>query len=241
MNNKNCLYYFLQGCTLIQKPGIRRYVILPMLANIVLMSLLFYWYLNKISLWVDYVFVMFPSWMQWLSYVITFILVIIFAIFFGYFFSSITNFIAAPFNGLLAEQVEAILTGSPAPETTFADIICDLPRIMKREVQKFVYYIVWAIPLLISFLIPILGQVITPVLWFIFTAWMINIQYTDYAFDNHKISFQHMRKLLSLYKIDNIGFGAIISFFTMIPLVNLFIMPIAVCAATAMYVDRYRS
>jgi CysZ protein len=36
-------------------------------------------------------------------------------------------------------------------------------------------------------------------------------------------------------------FGALISLFTMIPVLNLVIMPVAVCGATAMWVDRYRS
>ncbi|PZL88178.1 sulfate transporter CysZ, partial [Pantoea graminicola] len=31
------------------------------------------------------------------------------------------------------------------------------------------------------------------------------------------------------------------SLFTMIPVLNLVIMPVAVCGATAMWVDRYRS
>ncbi|MGK4315418.1 hypothetical protein ABU557_17095, partial [Escherichia coli] len=33
---------------------------------------------------------------------------------------------------------------------------------------------------------------------------------------------------------------ALTSLFTMIPLLNLFIMPVAVCGATAMWVDCYR-
>jgi len=69
---------------------------------------------------------------------------------------------------------------------------------------------------------------------------MINIQYMDYPFDNHKVSFARMKMLLSKDRVDNILLGFIISFFTMIPLLNLIIMPIAVCAATAMWVDRYR-
>jgi CysZ protein len=36
---------------------------------------------------------------------------------FGYFFSTIANWIAAPFNGLLAEQLEARLTGATPPDT----------------------------------------------------------------------------------------------------------------------------
>ncbi|WP_276830897.1 sulfate transporter CysZ [Frischella perrara] len=240
MNNKTSFHYFLQGCSLIQYPGIRRYVLMPILANIVIMSSLFYWFLTKIQEWVDFGLDFLPNWMQWLSYFITALLIISFTILFCYIFSTITNIIAAPFNGLLAEKVEAILTGQPVPDTRIWDLIKDIPRILKRELQKLIYYILWAIPLLLSYLIPLFGQFFTPIIWLIFTAWMINIQYMDYPFDNHKVSFARMKMLLSKDRVDNILLGFIISFFTMIPLLNLIIMPIAVCAATAMWVDRYR-
>ncbi|XKM14334.1 sulfate transporter CysZ [Orbaceae bacterium ac157xtp] len=240
MYKKSAIDHFIQGINLIQMPGLRRYVILPMLANIIVMSLLFFWMFNKISsivnLGLDYM----PSWLHWLGYIATFLVIVTFSIVFCYFFSTITNIIAAPFNGLLAEHVESILLGKPAPDTTIWSLIKDIPRIMKREVQKLIYYIIWAVPLLLTYLIPILGQTITPVAWFIFTAWMVNIQYADYAFDNHKVNFDRMKQLLKQDKADNLLFGSIVSFFTLIPILNLFIMPVAVCGSTAMWVDRYR-
>ncbi|WP_392553353.1 sulfate transporter CysZ [Orbus wheelerorum] len=240
MNKKNSLEYFMLGWSLIQLPGIRRYVIMPMLANIVIMSLLFYWFFSVISSVIDFGLDYIPNWMQWLSYIATFIIFVIFGIFFCYFFSTITNIIAAPFNGLLAEQIEAYLTGIPAEDDSIMSFIKDIPRIMAREMKKLIYYIVWCIPLLLTSFIPLFGQFVTPILWFIFTAWMINIQYADYAFDNHKVSFYQMRQLLQQDKIDNTCFGILVSFFTMIPILNLIIMPVAVCGSTAMWVDRYR-
>jgi len=241
MNKRNSLEYFMLGWRLIQLRGIRRYVIMPMLANIVIMSLLFYWFFSVISSVIDFGLDYIPSWMQWLSYVATFIVFVIFGILFCYFFSTITNIIAAPFNGLLAEQIEAYLTGSPAPDTSIWSLIKDIPRIMVREIKKLIYYIVWCIPLLFTSFIPLFGQFITPILWFIFTAWMINIQYADYAFDNHKVTFYRMRQLLQQDKLDNTCFGILVSFFTMIPILNLIIMPVAICGSTAIWVDRYRS
>lgn len=240
MNKKTSFQYFLQGWSLIQLPGIRRYVVMPMLANIIIMSLLFYWFFSMISSVVDLGLDYMPTWMHWLRYLATLIIVVTFAIFFCYFFSTITNIIAAPFNGLLAEQVEAQLTGQPAPDASVWSLVKDIPRIMSRELKKLLYYIVWCIPLLLTSFIPVFGQFVTPVLWFIFTAWMINIQYADYAFDNHKVSFYQMRQLLQQDKIDNTCFGILVSFFTMIPILNLIIMPVAVCGSTAIWVDRYR-
>lgn len=240
INKKNGVHYFLLGWTLIQQPKIRRFVILPMLANIVVMSLLFYWFLSSINAAIDWGLDYMPSWLQWLGIIATVIVVITLAIFFCYFFSTIANIIAAPFNGLLAEQVEMHLTGIPAPDTSVLRLMADVPRILKRELQKLFSYIIWVIPILLTYFIPVVGQFITPVVWFIFTAWMINIQYADYAFDNNRIPFSQMKSLLKQHKFDNTIFGALVSLFTMIPILNLIIMPIAVCGSTAMWVDRYR-
>ena len=50
-----------------------------------------------------------------------------------------------------------------------------------------------------------------------------------------------MRNALRTQKVANMQFGALTSLFTMIPFLNLFIMPVAVCGATAMWVDCYRA
>jgi CysZ protein len=68
---------------------------------------------------------------------------------------------------------------------------------------------------------------------------MLAIQYCDYPFDNHKVPFKEMRKRCAA-EGANMQFGALTSLFTMIPVLNLVIMPVAVCGATAMWVDCYR-
>jgi CysZ protein len=64
---------------------------------------------------------------------------------------------------------------------------------------------------------PGIGQTVAPVLWFLFSAWMLAIQYCDYPFDNHKVPFKEMRTALRSQKVANMQFGALTSLFTMIP------------------------
>ncbi len=191
--------------------------------------------LSQLDVWIPTLMSYVPDWLQWLSYLLWPLAVISVLLVFGYFFSTIANWIAAPFNGLLAEQLEARLTGATPPDTGIFGIMKDVPRIMKRESQKFAWYLPRAIVLLILYLIPGIGQTVAPVLWFLFSAWMLAIQYCDYPFDNHKVPFKEMRTALRTRKITNMQFGALTSLFTMIPLLNLFIMPVAVCGATAMW------
>ncbi|WLS80050.1 sulfate transporter CysZ [Erwinia pyri] len=237
----NGIHYFAQGWKLIRLPGIRRFVIVPLLLNFLLMGGAFIWLFWQLGEWLPALMAKVPDWLQWLSYLLWPLTVISIVLVFSYFFSTLANWIAAPFCGLLAEQLEARLTGKPLPDSGWSALVRDLPRIMKREWQKLAYYLPRALLLLILYFVPGFGQTVAPVLWFLFSAWMLSIQYCDYPFDNHKVSFQQMRAALRRNKTDNMQFGALVSLFTMIPILNLAIMPVAVCGATAMWVDRYRA
>ncbi|MBW7983550.1 sulfate transporter CysZ [Enterobacillus tribolii] len=239
--NANGVYYFSQGWRLIRMPGIKRYVLMPLLVNIVLMGLAFWWLFTQLGDWIPALMSHVPSWLQWLSYLLWPVAVVSVLLVSSYFFSTITNLIAAPFNGLLAEQLEGQLTGKSLPESGLLSTLKDVPRIMKREWLKLAYYLPRAFVLLILYFIPGIGQTLAPLLWFLFSAWMMAIQYCDYPFDNHKVSFPQMRSALTSHRVANLQFGALTSLFTMIPVLNLVIMPVAVCGATAMWVDRYRA
>ncbi|MGL5302290.1 MAG: sulfate transporter CysZ, partial [Aeromonas sp.] len=180
-------------------------------------------------------------WLSWLDYLLWPIALLTILVIFSFIFSSVTNWIAAPFNGLLAEKVEQILTGQPANDSGMLDIVKDVPRTFGREWIKLKYYLPKAIGCILLFFIPVIGQTVAPILWFLFSAWMMAIQYIDYPFDNHKIDFITMRDALKQRRGKCLSFGALVTLFSAIPVVNLFVMPVAICGATAMWVDHYRS
>ncbi|HIF9349159.1 TPA: sulfate transporter CysZ [Photobacterium damselae] len=232
--------YFMRGLSLVTQPGTRRFVIIPLLINIMLFGGAFGYVFSNLGEWIHHWLSYLPSWLDWLSYVLWPLMALATLVICSYFFSTIANWIAAPFNGLLAEYLEAKLTGQPAPDTGFSEVIKDLPRIMGREWIKLKYYLPKALGLLILMWIPAIGQTVGPILWFLFSAWMMTIQYADYPFDNHKVPFIDMRDALKQKRGQSLSFGALIMLFTMTPIINLFVMPIAVCGATAMWVDNYR-
>ncbi|WP_375750833.1 sulfate transporter CysZ [Vibrio sp. HN007] len=232
--------YFFQGFSIAMTPGIRRFVIFPLVANILLLGgAMFYLFSNLndwINGWMGYV----PDWLSWLSYLLWPILTITILGTFSYFFSTIANFIAAPFNGLLAEKVEEKLSGKLDNSAGVLDLLKDTPRILGREWQKLMYFAPKAIGLFILLLIPALGQTVGPVLWFIFSSWVLAIQYCDYPFDNHKVPFRTMRDDLKSNQTKAYGFGAMVALFTAVPILNLIVMPVAVCGATAMWVQEFK-
>ena len=78
----------------------------------------------------------------------------------------------------------------------------------------------------------------TPI-WFIFSSWMLSLEYLDYPLGNHNILFKKTRSLVKQQRAACLSFGAITSAFTLIPFVNFFVMPIAVAGATLLYIDKF--
>lgn len=230
--------YFLQGFSLIKTKGLKRFVLIPLFVNVVLFAMAFYFLIDVIQQSIEYVIGFIPDW-EWLKNVLMFVLwpiaVVSVLLVFSLLFGTLANWIAAPFNGLLSEKVERHLKGESLGNDTLIDVIKDTPRVFSREFQKLVYYIPRAIGFFILFMIiPVVGQII----WFLFTAWMMSIQYLDYCFDNHKLAFTHTRLALASDKSKAFSFGVTTSLFAFVPLINFIVMPVAVCGATAMYVDR---
>jgi CysZ protein len=240
LNQHSGAHYFIRGWQLATLPGLRAFVILPLLINLILFSGAFIWLFSALGGWLDTLMSYLPNGLSWLEWLLWPVAILGILLAFSFIFSMVGNLIASPFNGFLAEKVELYLTNQPLDNASFSELIKDVPRIIGRELSKLGYWLPKAIGLLLLFLIPAIGQTIAPLLWFLFTAWMMVIQYVDYPFDNHKVPFTQMRDALKQHRGRNLTFGALVSLATSLPLVNLIIMPIAVCGATAIWVDHYR-
>ena len=229
--------YFFKGFSLIRQKGIRRFVFIPLAINALLFSFAFYFVYLELNTYMESIMSWLPSWLDWLSVILWPLAVITILVIFSFIFSTVANWLAAPFNGLLSEKMEAMLSGNEAPKGSMLDIVKDVPRTLSREWQKLAYYLPRAIGFfIIMWLLPVVGQVI----WFLFIAWMMAIQYKDYPFDNHKVPFATMKQILKENQGISYSFGLTVAVFSMIPIVNLVVMPVAICGATALWVDYYQ-
>ncbi len=231
--------FMLQGIRLITRPGLKRFVLIPLLVNIVVFSGAIWYGAAQFEALMLRMQSAVPDWLGWLEWLLwpVFILALLIIVFYG--FTLIANLIASPFNGLLAEKTEALLTGrSLADNNDMKKLLRELPMTLLDETRKLLYAIVWSIPFLIlAFIVPVVG----PLIWFLFTAWMLAVQYSDFPMGNHGLKFRDMRATLRRRRFLSIGFGAAAAGLTMIPVVNFIAMPAAVAGATAMWVRELRS
>ena len=228
--------YFQRGLKSLTNPGLKRFIVLPLLLNIVLMGGVSWWGISEISGLVDTVVEWLPSWLSWLSWILLPVAVVTLLVVVIYFFSAILNLIASPFNGLLSEALETQMTGQPLPEESLAATIA---RTLARELRKLAYFIPRYLLLLVISFIPVIN-VASPVLWFLFGAWVLTLQYLDYAMDNNGHSFAELHQALRKQPLTTLGFGFVVAIGFMIPIVNMLVMPAAVCGATLYWVEQLK-
>lgn len=233
-------HYFMMGWHLVTQKGLRRFVIMPILLNIVLLSGLFWLFISQVDRLIDSMMNYVPDWLSWLSAILLVLAILMILVFFYFIFTTLSGFIAAPFNGLLSEKVERMLAGESIEEGGMMDFIRDIPRMLGREWQKLLYSLPRILLLFVLGFVPLIGQTIIPIVAFLFSAWMMAIQYCDYPFDNHKVPFGVMKQELAQKRNLSVSFGGLVALCTFVPVVNLVVIPVAVCGATAMWVDSYR-
>lgn len=223
--------YFLSGIKLIIQPGLRKFIIIPFLINIVFFTLLFlmlFHYTTEWNLWfADHL----PTWLAWLGILFWLVMVTGFSLFMIFTFVMVANIFGAPFNSLLAEQVAWQVNRTVPPVRSYWQMIKDTPRMIGRQLSLIFYYLPRAALILVLFFIPVI-QLIASVLWLLFNAWFLAITYLDYPTDNQQISLRMLRAWLKTRPLLVLGLGCSILLSMMIPVVNFIAMPVAVVAAT---------
>ncbi len=230
--------FAFSGFSLVLQKGIRPFVVVPLLINIVVFSLGIWLAKSQFDSLMDKMLGWLPSWLSWLEYLLwPFFAVMIFIAVY-YTFTIVANLLASPFNSLLAERVEQKLNGLPVPEFRgYKALAGTISKTMMSELKKVLYMLKWLPVLLIISIIPVVN-LIAPFAWIAYGAWMLSLQYTDYAMGNHELFFKDELNLLRKNRALALGFGGTLTVLMMIPLVNFFVMPVGVAGGTALWVKR---
>jgi len=225
--------FFMSGLLLVLKPGVRAYALWPVLINTALFVLVTFLTIMKLEGLIDWLLSFLPSWLDFLRYILWPFMALAALIVLVLVFSMLANLIAAPFNAALAAAVERHLGGvNIQSDYTVSNII----SLVMNEVRKIMYFIIWAIPLLLLFVIPGIN-ILAPFIWLAFGAWMLCVEYADYPMGNHDLLFSEQKRLLKQKRFQSLGFGGVIAAALMIPLLNFIVMPVAVAGATKMWVE----
>jgi CysZ protein len=219
----------------IKRPDVRLYALVPLLINIVLFGGLIWYSYMQLSPAVDWLMSFVPGFLNFLRWILWVFITGLTTIVVFFTFTPIANIVAAPFNAILAERIEAVLTGKPLESnTSFTEIAISSIR---SQLGKLIYIMLWSIGLLLISFIPVINF-IAPFLWIVFGSWLLSLEYFDYPMGNHDLSFADQKKRLSQHRGLTLGFGGSVMVLTTIPLINFVVMPLAVAGATIIWVEQ---
>ncbi|MEE8118915.1 MAG: sulfate transporter CysZ [Gammaproteobacteria bacterium] len=231
--------HFLAGFALVRQPGLRRYVLIPLLVNLVIFVLAVWLAADHFAGLMEALTARLPDWLDWVAWLLWVLLAMLLLIVIFYGFTLVANIIGAPFNSLLAARVEERLTGQKPGGTTSLGFLADAWQDLISEALKLRYFLgLVAVGAVVSLAMLPFGITapLLPILWFLISAWSLALEYSDYPLSNRGIRFSEQRLQARTRRSLMLGFGTAATIATMIPLVNFTVMPVAVAGATRMWV-----
>lgn len=223
-------------------PSLGKFIVIPFAINVILFLSGLFFFVNNI----DSLLQSIPKSDAWyfaiLYYLLAVLLVASFLILTFYTFTIIGNIIASPFNSALSEKIEELQFNSKKDKPfNLKIIIRDAYRAIMTEFKRLFLFICIFIPIFILNFIPVIGQAAYFILMLVFTAWGLSFTFMDYAMERKTASFRRKLQIVSSRKSLALGFGLMCFLFGLIPVFNLFLIPVCVTAGTLIYFNEFES
>ena len=236
-NIANGARYLGRGASMLNHPSLRLFVLIPLVVNIVIFGGLIWYGLSYLDALMDDWLGKIPDWLNFIKWILWPLIGLTVSLATGYLFTAVALIVASPFNALLAEKAEELITGKEVGSLEgLGAALMAMPRGILRELSKLLYYVPMAVFVVIFSFIPVVN-VVAPVLWFLLGAWMMSIQFVDYPMDNHQLSFGDVKEAVRSRRLSSMGFGGVVALCTGIPVVNFFVVPAAVVGATLLWCE----
>ena len=223
---------FVRGARLARSRALRRFVWMPMVVSFVVIAVLLALGHAGIEELREWLVIRLPDWLDWLATVLAPVFHVLAVVLAGWMFSFLAALLASPFLGVLSARAEreAFGTGPDGDESVGLAI----SRAFAREARKLAYHLPRLAAVFVLTLIPIVN-VAAPFLWIAFGAWMLAVQFVDYAAENRGVAFGDTVALLRANRWAAFGFGAPVALLLAIPFAALVVIPAAACGGAVLW------
>jgi len=214
-------------------------VIIPFVINLLVFSAAVFLGLDFFK---DIVAQYIPSGDAWYWAVLTYLVWVLASIFTAilvfFCFTVVGNLIASPFNDLLSERTEQLISGQGSDERfSLKAFAQDAGRSLLTEAKKLSLFVVGMLLLLLLNLIPAFGQILYSVAATLFTLFFLAVEYLGYILGRKRYSFGEQRRYVFSRTFLHLGFSVGVLCLLAIPLMQLLCIPLAVVGATLLYCD----
>jgi CysZ protein len=216
-----------------------KYIFIPFAVNVIVFSLVVYLSLHLFKIYVAHHIPQGEAWYWFLlNYFAWFLAILLTAVLTFFSFTVVGTLIASPFNDILSEQTERILTGTAGGESF--DLIVflkDAGRVLIDESRKMLFFVSVMLLLLLLNLIPVAGSLLYPVFSTGLVIFFLAIEYTGYVFSRKHLSYKEQRTYILHRKSLWAGFGLGLLLMLAIPFLQFLCIPLGVIGATRLYFE----
>ena len=232
-------YPFKAGHFIIANPRLLIYVVIPFLINIIVFAAAVWFGLDFFE---ETVTAMLPQGDAWywavLYYFLWLVAIVATMVICFFLFAVVGNLIASPFNDLLSEKTELLVTGRLKDEPfRFGVFVKESLHLLFDELLKMAAFVAGMLILFILFLLPAVGPVLYSFLSIVWTALFLVVEYTGFIFARHKLKFNDQRRFIRERKLASLGFGLGALCLLAIPFLQFFTIPLGVVGAVHFWYD----
>jgi len=224
-----------------ENKGLITYFIVPFLLNIFILSGVFYFSYTVIEPEISGAITGSEWYMDVLRFVVAPIVMLVLGLITILIYSILGNIITAPFNDFLSMKVEQKLTDAKFDEPfTIQGLVADITRMASNIVKLLGLLVIVNIASLLVNLIPLIGNIIYPVLSFMATAFFLGFQFFDFPLERRKLNFKEKLRITWSHKLMTIGLGTGFFLVSFVPIVGFLGLNLASIGATTLFIDHIK-
>lgn len=232
MNPTPGIRAFSDGFRLARHPALWHYTWLPVLVSLAVTGAGLYFAFDYLTGLAAVLAARLPDWLAWLELLLTPLLYLIGILIGAWSFAFLAVLVASPFLGALSMALERAEIGS-APESD-TSLWTDISESLLREARKLAYHLPRLVVVFLLTLIPVVNAA-APVIWLVFGAWTMAVQFADYPTENRRQPFQATLARLKRNRPAALAFGGLVTAALMLPLLNFLFIPVAVAGGTLLW------
>jgi len=220
-------------------PALWPYIIIPFILNLSLFSLVAYFGFGYFQ---ELVASQIPNTEAWYWFFLNYLLlalgaiVVLVMIFFS--FTVVGAVIASPFNDLLSERCEMLLTGGIKEELfSLSTFVADAKRTVINQLKMVGMFVAGMLLLFMLNILPGVGSAIYAVLSVMWVIFFLVVEYTGYHIARKRLLFKDHRRVIYDRFSLMAGFGCALFCMLAIPLSQLVMIPLGVVGGTRMLID----
>jgi CysZ protein len=236
------LYPVYAFSLLARTPRLWRYVLLPIIVNILVGATLYAGLLFGGLRAIDGFVAGLPEWAAVLGALLRLLLIIGVLIATGFVLVRFGVVLGAPWYSKLSAELELLRSGQPPPEQTagLSASMRDLGRALAFEIRKLLLVLAIGALLLLLNLIPVAGQLLATAGWVALGATISCLDFFDYPLERRLLSFRAKLGVIRRAMPASAGFGLVCLGLVSIPFFNLLLIPLCVVAGTLFFCDHLR-